>query len=638
MDDENVGPDKNQQTYNSAQQSPVPPPSVVENVTETTATTPENVPQKKRKLSKNVLLTAACLLTLTAASVLYFVVIKKPKNNQTTNSTVSSSTAQESSSAKPKEAQNIVTKSGNTFYGEIKKLPGMQVFKDYSYFGTSCDESGKSCKNMFTETSFNYYEIGKTSDNSSLIVMHASAAQTLDGERTFVLSKSADGKVAILAQHEHSLRQSLDPNNLCESCITEVQKSLANGVSIDRTTVIKELWFPTEATINGQKIKTEFSKDLIFLTGSLTAIRGSFFGDIDPKNPPVKIGETESYTFYKVNPKTTNTYQTTELYLTLGNIFSLPYKPNGELSSADENLPVVWKSGEQNTSKYFSGGPGCGGVGYASAVNVTTSDLVQVGTSKAGQKLYQLSSNAAPLLNELYNTDYNKGESLENTALKNLSLDQFTAKHGYFLVETALKEFQIFQRDDMFIRGGCGKPVVYLYPVTATSVSVKVGASVVKSEPKYEADGWQSVLAQPSGQLNYKGKNYGSLFWEGYGYGSYPDIVSGTVVRSSDAAATIKQQLKQQGLNDTEIADFIEYWQPKLPNTAYTRLTWFSTGALDRLAPLSIVPKPQTVIRTFLDFEGLDKPLPLKPQQFSAPERRGFTVVEWGGLLRGGIR
>lgn len=52
------------------------------------------------------------------------------------------------------------------------------------------------------------------------------------------------------------------------------------------------------------------------------------------------------------------------------------------------------------------------------------------------------------------------------------------------------------------------------------------------------------------------------------------------------------------------------------------------------LAPLRVNPNPTTVIRVFLDAKGLDTPITLTPQTFTKPERVGFTLVEWGGLLR----
>jgi hypothetical protein len=191
----------------------------------------------------------------------------------------------------------------------------------------------------------------------------------------------------------------------------------------------------------------------------------------------------------------------------------------------------------------------------------------------------------------------------------------------------------------MIIRGGCAKPVVYLYPQQKQQVSVKVGAKVVNSDPAYE-NGWDNVTAYPDGSLSYKGKVYGSLFWDGYGDGAYPSTGSGVIVRTSDAVNTVKKQLKQQGLNGQEITDFMNYWTPKLEAVSkpYTRLTWFNTAQMNQLAPLQVSPVPQTLIRVFLDFQGVGKPYSIKPQHLSSVSRQGFTAVEWGGLARDGLK
>ncbi|OGZ68676.1 MAG: hypothetical protein A3D44_03940 [Candidatus Staskawiczbacteria bacterium RIFCSPHIGHO2_02_FULL_42_22] len=179
----------------------------------------------------------------------------------------------------------------------------------------------------------------------------------------------------------------------------------------------------------------------------------------------------------------------------------------------------------------------------------------------------------------------------------------------------------------------CGKPVIYLYPIKPINVTVKVGANITVSEPEYN-NGWQ-VLANPDGTLKTgDGNTYESLFWEGIGYGVYPSITEGFVVAQSELQSTIVLQLKQLGLNDKESADFLEFWLPKMPNTPYVRLTWFTASQLDQLAPLVVWPRPDTTIRIFLDFQGLEKQIPLPQQHLTALSRNGFTMVEWGGLLR----
>jgi len=47
-------------------------------------------------------------------------------------------------------------------------------------------------------------------------------------------------------------------------------------------------------------------------------------------------------------------------------------------------------------------------------------------------------------------------------------------------------------------------------------------------------------------------------------------------------------------------------------------------------------PRPETVARIFLDFQGQnDFSTNLTPQKLTGFQRKGFTLVEWGGLLIG---
>lgn len=76
----------------------------------------------------------------------------------------------------------------------------------------------------------------------------------------------------------------------------------------------------------------------------------------------------------------------------------------------------------------------------------------------------------------------------------------------------------------------------------------------------------------------------------------------------------------------------MEFWGNKIPDAPYVRLTWFGTEELNRLAPLGITPKPDTLIRVFLDMSGLEQPISIPAQKLTSSSRRGFTVVEWDGL------
>jgi hypothetical protein len=249
-----------------------------------------------------------------------------------------------------------------------------------------------------------------------------------------------------------------------------------------------------------------------------------------------------------------------------------------------------------------------------------------------GQKnIYQLKDSSNTIVKALYDS-YKSGRDYPS-APPVVSFENFVQSKNHFLYQDFLSDWLIFVSQDYSPMAECGKPVIYLYPTKDTVTSVKVAADITKSEPTYPESGW-TVLAHPDGQLEYQGITYPNLFWEGTGQGIYPDLKDlGFVVSQSNLIPTIKSHLLKLGLNSQESADFLEFWTDKLPSTPYVRLTWLGTADMNRLAPLDVSPRPDTSIRVFLDFEGLDKPTNLVPQKLTSLPRIGFTLVEWGGLL-----
>jgi hypothetical protein len=213
-----------------------------------------------------------------------------------------------------------------------------------------------------------------------------------------------------------------------------------------------------------------------------------------------------------------------------------------------------------------------------------------------------------------------------------MTKQEFIDNHAVIVHKDNFDQWLVYVNEGLAPAAGCAKPVIYLYPESPTLVTVRVGANVQISDPFYNPfSGWRA-FAKPDGKLSVDGKQYSSLFWEGPGYGEYPQINSGVVVPRDQAVSTIQSQLVAQGLNEQERKDFIEYWQDKIPNKPYIRLSWLNTKQMDTLAPLVVTPQPDTSIRIFLDMAGLDQPISLAPQTFNPPSRNGFTLVEWGGL------
>lgn len=321
-------------------------------------------------------------------------------------------------------------------------------------------------------------------------------------------------------------------------------------------------------------------------------------------------------------------------YLKLKDFTLVTYTQVSPLNITDDQTPrFTLLDSSKNTSVFSPVRMGCGGGGALSVFknDALLSDKIKIGTDNTTE-IYQIKNTSSLLVKYLYNS-YKQGRDYPS-APPILSLDQFAQSPNHIIYQEKSNDWVLLTNPEFSIQAECGKPVVYLYPTSDTQVSVQVGANVTKSEPQYPENGW-NVLAHPNGQLDYQGNVYPNLFWEGIGYGLYPSLGNrGFIVPQSKLISTLNSHLKQQGLNAQESADFMEFWTSKLPKTPFVRLTWLTTQEMNILAPLKVIPAPQTAIRIFLDFEGLDKPISLIPQKLSAPARNGFTLVEWGGLLR----
>lgn len=175
------------------------------------------------------------------------------------------------------------------------------------------------------------------------------------------------------------------------------------------------------------------------------------------------------------------------------------------------------------------------------------------------------------------------------------------------------------------------KPVIYLYPEQETEVTVRLDFTgrLTTTYPAYN-DGW-NVIAQPDGTLvdPNTGRMYYCLFWEGIADAGY-DISTGFVVPGENTAAFLEEALARLGLTDKEANEFIIYWLPQMEGNAYNLIS-FQQEAYTNNAALSITPEPDSILRVFMAWKPLDTPVEVEPQQLETIERRGFTVVEWGG-------
>lgn len=186
---------------------------------------------------------------------------------------------------------------------------------------------------------------------------------------------------------------------------------------------------------------------------------------------------------------------------------------------------------------------------------------------------------------------------------------------------------------------GCGevrgavsaKPVLYLYPEEETTVNVQLDyhGQLTTTYPAY-GDGW-TVTAHPDGTLTdpATGRAYYCLFWEGISPVEY-DFSEGFVVPGNETAAFLEETLATLGLTDQEANEFLIYWLPKMEGNPYNLIA-FQDEVYTENAALSISPTPDTLLRVFMAWKGLEEPVEVPPQALTSTPRTGFTVVEWGG-------
>ncbi len=292
---------------------------------------------------------------------------------------------------------------------------------------------------------------------------------------------------------------------------------------------------------------------------------------------------------------------------------------------------IIWNDGSPNTNAYsYADVGGCGRSNYLSIVkpsDLVQTQLVVVGKTKNNETIYGLKDANTKLLESVLQV----AKYLDpNTTYQNL-----VDKKALIFWKDPYGRFIKFQNESFSPQAECGKPVIYLYPEKETQVSVKVKpeGGFTFTEPLYN-DGW-NVLARPTGEIvnNVDGKTYPYLFWEGRG-GMYQTPDKGWVITQKEVHSFLVEKLSKLGLNQKEIADFLEFWEPKMQGSPYYFVTFMGNQVMNTIAPLTISPAPNTIIRILMDFTPLKKPTKVESFNIKTPERKGFTVVEWGGVLR----
>ena len=145
-----------------------------------------------------------------------------------------------------------------------------------------------------------------------------------------------------------------------------------------------------------------------------------------------------------------------------------------------------------------------------------------------------------------------------------------------------------------------------------------------------ESDGQITVRAEESltltctyPSLTVEG-SHRRLYWEGQDQTGFP-MSQGFCVAGADTAAFLEDALQKLGLEPEERQDFIVQFLPRMQENPWNLISFREYSAL------TCSPEPDTRIRVFMAWKPLDASLDIEPQTLTAPERTGFTVVEWAG-------
>ncbi|MDP2651964.1 MAG: hypothetical protein Q8O94_02420, partial [bacterium] len=312
--------------------------------------------------------------------------------------------------------------------------------------------------------------------------------------------------------------------------------------------------------------------------------------------------------------------------------------------SGERSVPeLTWSTGSTtvaayNYDQYAYGISDC----YA---NLKTFDalkaaFVQTGATVKGDPVYEVNPNGNDAVyqclyakTQRYNYD---PATKKSTSYYPTTYADFLGEHPVFFWKNATNDWVIFGRTDVVPAAEKAKPVIYLYPTKTEQVSVKVDpvGGFTKTDPAYDS-GW-NVTATPDSALTNltDGRTYPYLFWEGGAEGVVSTPKEGFVVAQADISALLTEKLALLGLNAKERADFMEFWVPRLAKAPYYFITFVPKSEMDRVAPLTVSPAPDSVIRVLMDYQPLPSSVFVKPLNITTPNRTGFTVVEWGGVVR----
>ena len=206
------------------------------------------------------------------------------------------------------------------------------------------------------------------------------------------------------------------------------------------------------------------------------------------------------------------------------------------------------------------------------------------------------------------------------------------------------------------------KPAIYLYPETSQRIEIQLDKSIKYKNviPNYHK-GWV-VEAEPNGyirdlqpkyteckKLPYKEfgfeyskdaceiNKYPYIYWDGIQLAKpLPNKNVGFIVKRDDIVSFLTEKADIIGFNTNEKKEFVRYWAKRMQDTdwKYFRVYFLQNEEVDNYLPITVNPLPQSSNRVEIIIRSAKKRDKLEEQNLIPIKREGYTLVEWGGIIK----
>ena len=130
---------------------------------------------------------------------------------------------------------------------------------------------------------------------------------------------------------------------------------------------------------------------------------------------------------------------------------------------------------------------------------------------------------------------------------------------------------------------------------------------------------------------------YPYIYWDGVQITKpLPDKKEGFLVKRADIDTFLNEKADALKMNEAEKSEFTRYWSKKMKDKKwkYYRVYFLQNDEVNDYLPLYVNPKPDNSNRVQIIIRRGNKNMNLPAQKLMPIERKGFTLVEWGGVIK----